>query len=639
MVGAPVASEHMEHTLLPKILALPVFASDAISSVAYATQQIILALGAAGLWLADQREAYTHYTLLIAGIIAGLLAIVVTSYWQTVFAYPKGGGSYIVTKDNLGTFPGLVAGAALLIDYVLTVAVSIAAGVQNLVSIPYFQQHHLGHYIVLICLLCIALLTLVNLRGLRESGMLFAFPTYLFVTMCYVMIAIGFFGPLIGWHFHMENVTQSFPSGAEAAKHAVSTFGILILLKAFANGCSAMTGTEAVSDGVLAFKEPRSKNAALTLLAMGVILGTIFIGVSWLAMQLHVVYWEEGGRTAPAVIDQISGAIFGKTGPWSIAYLVTQFATAGILILAANTSFADFPRLCSFIARDRFLPKQFANLGDKLVFNNGILALGIFAGLLIILKKGNVDALIPLYAIGVFLAFTLSQSAMVVHWYVLKSSGWQRKMVINGIGATATLLVLLDIAYEKFRDGAWAVIILMGFLVWLFKKINRHYADVAVQLKLPKDHPETPEQFNTVLVLVPGLHRGLIPALAYARTLSPDCRAILVETDPEKTPDIKAKWEEWAEDVSLVILSSPYRSLISPVMHYLDAVMIERKNHMVTVVIPEFVPTKWWHNLLHGNSGLLLKLALLGRRDVIVANVRYYLEHRQEPPPPDALSE
>src|SRR5581483_8895402 len=373
LLGKPVASEHLAHTFLPKRLALPVFASDAISSVAYATQQIILALGAAGLWIAEQRGAYTHYTLLLSGLIVTLLAIVIVSYWQTIFAYPSGGGSYIVSKDNLGTMPGLIAAAALLIDYVLTVSVSIASGVQNLASIPIVERYHLDHHLVAWCLLFIALLTLANLRGLKESGAMFAFFTYGFVLMCYVMIALGLIGPLFGWTFHPEYVNQTWPGSADAARHAATTFGIVVLLRAFANGCSAMTGTEAVSNGIPAFREPKSRNAALTLVAMGVILGTVFLGISWLAMNLHVVYWEEHGQTANAVIDQISGAVFGKTGKWAFLYLTTQFFTAAILVLAANTSYADFPRLASILARDRFLPKQLANLGDKLVFNNGIL--------------------------------------------------------------------------------------------------------------------------------------------------------------------------------------------------------------------------------------------------------------------------
>src|SRR5579884_3540847 len=639
LLGQPIASEHMEHTLLPKFLALPVFASDAISSVAYATQQIILALGAAGLWLATERGQYTHYTLLISGLIVALLAIVVISYWQTIFAYPSGGGSYIVSKDNLGTMPGLIAAAALLIDYVLTVSVSIASGVQNLASVPFLARWHIDQHLVPWCLLFIALLTLANLRGLKESGALFAVFTYGFVLMCYVMIALALFGPLIGWHYHLQYVNQEWPGGMDAASKAAATFGIVVLLRAFANGCSAMTGTEAVSNGIPAFREPKSKNAALTLVWMGVILGTIFLGISWLATRLHVVYWEAGGKTAPAVIDQLSGAVFGKEGHFAFAYLLTQFFTAAILVLAANTSYADFPRLSSILARDRFLPKQLANLGDKLVFNNGILLLGLCAALLIVVKNGSVDALIPLYAIGVFLAFTLSKSGMVQHWRNLRGPGWMRKAVINGIGALATFIVLLDIAAEKFLEGAWIVILLIALLVWVFRKIYLHYADVAQQLKMSNYHPPAAPLKNTVLVLIPALHRGVMPALEYARSLSPDCRAVHIATDPEKTPQLKARWEEWAQDVPLVVLNSPYRSLISPIMRYLDAVQVERRNHLVTVVIPEFVPTKWWHHLLHGNQGLLLKFALLGRNDVIVANVRYYLQQTEEAPPVDALAE
>jgi amino acid transporter len=646
MFGSPISSEHMEHTLLPKWLALPVFSSDAISSVAYATQQIVLALGAAGLYLSEYQAQYTHYTLIVSAAIVTLLAIVVISYWQTIFAYPSGGGSYIVSKDNLGVWPGLIAAAALLIDYVLTVSVSIASGVQNLASVPLLSRFHVGHNLVIWCLFFIALLTLANLRGLKESGSLFAVFTYGFVVMCYAMIIIGMISPFIGHSFHMQEIQHVYshwPIAMESARKSAAGFGVVVLLRAFANGCSAMTGTEAVSNGIPAFKSPKSPNAAKTLVAMGVILGTIFIGISWLAMSLHVVYWEQGDVTAPAVIDQISGAVFGKTysqaGLWFIGYYLTQFFTAMILVIAANTSYADFPRLASILAHDRFLPKQFANLGDKLVFNNGIIILGVAAAVLIVAQHGNVDLLIPFYAIGVFLAFTLSQSGMVQHWRRLRDPGWQRRAVINGIGAVVTGIVLLDIAYEKFSEGAWFVMVLIVLLCLLFRKINRHYLDVAQQLKMVNYHgPETALR-NTVLVLVPSLHRGVMPALEYAKTLSPDCRAIHIETDPEKTPLLKARWEEWGGDVPLVILGSPYRSMLTPLMNYLDAVQVERRNHIVTVVISEFVPTKWWQSLLHGNTGLVLKIRLLSRHDVIVTNVRYYLQELASPPPADALSE
>lgn len=639
--GNPISSEHAEHTLLSKLVALPVFASDAISSVAYATQQIVLALGGAGLYVAAHKGEYFNATMGITGLIVALLVIVVLSYWQTIFGYPSGGGSYIVSKDNLGATAGLIAAAALLIDYVLTVSVSIASGVQNLggIPLPSWLPLHFDHLIPW-CLLFIAFLTLANLRGLKESGAMFAIFTYGFVVMCYVMIAIGLIGPLFGWHPHPGYTPQDWQG--EVVKSGEG-LGLVVMLRAFANGCSAMTGTEAVSNGIPAFQEPKSRNAALTLVAMGIILGTIFLGISLLAMQLHVVYWEKGSVTAPAVIDQISGAIFGKDmkteGVWVIGYYLTQFFTAAILVLAANTSFADFPRLASILAHDRYMPKQFSNLGDKLVFNNGIWILGGFAALLIIVKNGSVDALIPLYAIGVFLAFTLSQSGMVCHWYKVRDKGWQLKAIINGIGALATFLVLLDIAFEKFAEGAWAVMVLIALLVWMFRTIHHHYSDVAQQLKLADyTGPQAPLK-NTVLVLVPSMHRGVMPALEYARSLSPDCRAVHICTDPERTPLLRERWEQWGQEVPLVILNSPYRSLIGPIMRYLDAVQYERLNHTVTVVVPEFVPTKWWHQLLHGQSGLRLKIALLSRRDVVVANVRYYLHNSPTPPPADALAE
>ncbi len=642
LLGNPVSTEHAEHTLLPKYLALPVFASDAISSVAYATQQIILALGAAGLYLSELQPTYTKDTLIIAGSIVALLIIVVFSYWQTIFAYPNGGGSYIVSKENLGPLPGLIAAAALMIDYVLTVSVSIASGVQNLTNIPFARHWHLEDHLVTICLLFIALLTFINLRGLKESGALFAIFTYGFVVMCFVMILTAIVGPLFGWAPQMHEINAvyaNWPAAAANAKHAATGVGALVMLRAFANGCSAMTGTEAVSDGIPAFKEPRARNAALTLLAMGIILGTIFIGVTWLAMKLHVVYYEIGGHTAPAVIDQISGAIFGKTGKSSFAYLLTQSFTAAVLVLAANTAFADFPRLASFLARDRFAPKQFANLGDKLVFNNGIVLLGIAAAILIGIKHGQVDALIPLYATGVFTAFTLSQSAMVVRWNRMRGVGWFRKACINGFGACTTFVVLGFIVYEKFKEGAWIVIALICGTVFVFGIIHRHYADVAAQLRLP----DTPEPdipiHNTVLVLVPGLHKGILQALKYGHTLSRDCRAVYIETDPEKTAILKSRWEAYSYDIPLVILKSKFRSLISPIMQYLDAVEMERRNHLITIIVPEFVPTTWWHSLLHGNSGLLLKIALLSRDNVVVANVRYYLQRQNEPPSSDALDE
>ncbi|HLI49095.1 MAG TPA: APC family permease [Chthonomonas sp.] len=651
LLGRPLSSSQMEHTLLPKFLALPVFSSDAISSVAYATQEILLVLGGAGLWISSAQPLYSHYTMLITTLIVILLAIVVASYWQTIHGYPNGGGSYIVAKDNLKPrfmpdLPGLIAASALLIDYVLTVAVSIASGVQNLESLPlppWLQWLHFDH-LVLWCLLFIGLLTLANLRGLKESGSMFAIFTYGFVIMCYLMIFLGVFGhAFLGWHVHPQYANQRWWDGSTAQSpgaNTMGTVGLFLLLSAFANGCSAMTGTEAVSNGIPAFREPKSHNAAWTLIYMGIILGSILLGISYLAVNFHVVYWEHAGQTAPAVIDQISGTVFGKTGRWQFLYWAAQFFTAAILVLAANTSYADFPRLSSILARDRYMPKQMANLGDKLVFTNGILLLGLFASLLIVWKKGNVDALIPLYAIGVFTAFTLSQAGMVVHWYNLRKvvRGWQVKAFFNGLGAVATGLVFIDLIIEKSPEGAWIVLILVPIMVYLFKRIHAHYEEVAKLLTLDNYCPPKEPQKNIVLVLVPTLHRGVMQALEYARSISSDCRAVHVCVNPEETPRLIQRWEQWVHDVPLVILNSPYRTLIEPIMRYLDAIHLERPNTTITVVIPEFVPPKWWHAFLHGQSAARLKLALLGREDVVVTNVRYFLHPCEEGTSPKMLN-
>ena len=629
LIGRALSSDQHEHGLLSRLIALPVFSSDAISSVAYATQEIVLVMGAAGLAGLAQQSAYAHYTLLVSGLIVTLLVIVVTSYWQTIFAYPSGGGSYIVSKENLGTNWSLIAAGALLIDYVLTVSVSIASGVQNLGGVPFLERFHPDHHLVPICLFFIALLIVANLRGLKESGTLFAIPTYVFMGLCYLMITLGLIGGLFGWHAHTEQIQKVYtdaPPEWKRLQHHVGAVGLLVLMRAFANGCSAMTGTEAVSNGIPAFQEPKSKNAALTLLTMGVILGTLFMGISFLATRLHVAYYEG----APAVIDQISGAVFGKTGAMSLLYVATQLFTAGILVLAANTSFADFPRLSSILARDGFLPKQLHKLGDRLVFSNGILILGVFAAALLVLKKGNVDALIPLYAVGVFTAFTLSQWGMVHHWLKLKDDkengkGWQWRIAVNGLGAVVTFVVLGTILWEKFREGAWISVLLTGLLFGVFKAIKGHYDDVAEQNAHVVADPNPPTE-NTVLVLVSTLHQGAIRAIEYGKLLCPDVRAVHVEISPEDSQKLREQWPKLGQDVPLIILPSPYRSVGKPVRRYIEEVHKEKENDYVTLVIPEAVPDKWWQQILHGQAGLRLKLAFLGRSDVIVSNVRYRLQ-------------
>ncbi len=473
--GQPLATQQYDLMCLRKLLALPVFCSDAISSVAYGPQQIVLTLCLAGLWLPQYKAAFDQHTSLIASLIVLVLLLVTVSYWQTIFAYPGGGGSYTVTKDNLGTWPGLVAAAALMIDYVLCVSVSIASGIQNLKDVPLLSGLNIENHLVLYCLCGIAFMTWLNLRGLRTPGLLFAIPVYTFIVMAYLMLILGLGADLFSWPLHKEFINQVVPPRAEThlahtLTGVIGPIGLAVLLRAFATGCSALTGIECVSNGIPAFKEPRPKNAALTLVYMAIILGTIFVGVSILCAKLHIVYWEQDGVSAPAIIDQISGAVFSKTGSLSIFYNLTQFATAAILFVAAQTSFADFPRVASMLAKDGFMPRQLTQLGDRLAFDNGIITLGFLSAIFIVAKKGSVDLLIPFFTIGVFLAFTMSQTGMIWHWLNRRGNGWQLKLVINGAGALATFIVLLDIVIEKFFDGAWLVIVLMGIMLFLFTK-------------------------------------------------------------------------------------------------------------------------------------------------------------------------
>ncbi len=636
LLGNPILTREENEARLPKLLALPVFSSDAISSVAYATQEILLALGVAGLAAASNHAAYTKYVWLVAGAIGVLLLLVAAAYRQTIFAYPSGVGSYLVSKDNLGVHVGLVAAAALLIDYVLTVAVSIASGVQNLATIP-LLAHSVGKHTVLICVLLVVLLTLVNLRGLKQAGAFFALPTYLFMALAYTMIGLGLVGGRLGWHLHPEAAPQTLPPGYGAAA-GMGGVGLFVILRAFANGCFAMTGTEAVSNGIPAFQKPESKNAATTLLWMAFILGSLFVGISWLATKFYVIYWEKAGQTSPAVIDQLSGVIFGRTGQSAWLYYTMQFAPAGILILAVNTSFADFPRLASILANDRFLPRQLANRGYRLVFSGGIVLLGAFAALLLFVFKGSVDRLIPLYALGVFTAFTLSQTGMVRHWLKHREEGWHIKAAINGVGAVATALVFSVILYEKFPEGAWTVVVVAVMLVFVFHAIHNKYEAVWEQIRLDRldESPPSLEAVakNVVLVLIANAHRGIIPALRYGHLISRKFKALYVEVDPERTQGLKDEWQKMCSSVELVVLPSPYRSLVGPALDCIDAIE-KGKEDVVTVILPETFTDAWWDVLLHSNAGPTLKLQLLGRTEVVVTNVRYHIEeapHRSPEP-------
>ncbi|MBN2404974.1 MAG: APC family permease [Coriobacteriia bacterium] len=614
LIGDPIPSSRALHERLSKFVALPVFGSDPISSVAYATEEILLGLILIGPLLITHSNALIY----IAVAIVTLMTIVATSYRQTIFSYPSGGGAYIVAKDNLGTTPGLYAGAALMIDYVLTVAVSVCSGVAAVLSfLPDFQHLH-----VEIAVLAVVFIALANLRGVRESGALFALPTYVFVGSALALVAMG--GYRIFTHPGFSVPTP--PGGTIPEPTHLGASGLLLgflILRAFASGCAAMTGTEAVSNGIPAFRPPESKNAATTLVIMISLLATLFIGISFVAWKGHVIPMEQTAPGYQTVPSQIAAAVFGRN--WF--YYLFQGATAAILMLAANTSFADFPRLGSIMARDRFLPRQLYNLGDKLVYSNGIVMLSLLAIALIVAFRGVVNALIPLYAIGVFLSFTLSQAGMVKHFKRFKERGWRRGAIISGIGATATAIVCVVQAVTKACEGAWIVLILIPSLVLLFSRIHKHYITLGNELRLTPEDQFVPMN-NTTLVLTPSLHKGVLPALEYAQTQSSQVRAIHVETDPLDTELLIDRWDKWSGGIPLIILESPYRSLVGPLMEYLDEVREENGNQIVTVVIPEFVIGKWWHRFLHNQSGLMLKFALLFKEGVVTTNIRYHVARR-----------
>jgi amino acid transporter len=595
-VGTPLATAQARHERLSKTSALAVFSSDALSSVAYATEEILLVLVVAG-------TAALEYSIPIGVAIAVLIGVVVSSYRQTILAYPQGGGAYIVAKDNLGTLPALVAGAALLIDYVLTVAVSVAAGVAALTSaFPTLYDVR-----VLLCVLCVAGIATANLRGIRESGKLFAVPTYLFVVSCAGMLIYG----LVQWAFGWE-LPAPPPGAAGSMVHGVTLF---LILRAFASGCAALTGVEAVSDGVPAFKRPEATNARIVLAWLGVILIALFMGTTFLAHHFQV-----SPRAEETVVSQLARRIFGS----GLLYYEIQAATMLILVLAANTSFADFPRLSYFLARDGFIPRQFGNRGDRLVFSNGILILGGTAALLLVLFSGETHLLIPLYAVGVFVSFTISQASMVRRWLVRREAGWWWRWWLNAAGSGTTGLVMVVIAATKFTHGAWIVVLLIPLLLMAFLMVHRHYNEVAGQLSLD-GYPGQPPLEHTILVLVGDLHRGVIQALQYAQTLSPSAKAVYVELDPEKTRRLEEKWGKWGCGLPLVVLTSPYRSLLTPLLEYLDHLLAMGDNHVVTIIIPEFIPARWWQHLLHNQTALLIKGALLFRKNVVVTDVPYHL--------------
>ena len=596
-LGRPIATAQAHHERLGKVTGLAVFASDNLSSVAYATEEILRVLLLAGV------GALT-LSVPIGILIGFVIGIVILSYRQNIAEYPQGASDYIVAKDNLGVFPGLTAGAALLIDYTLTVAVSVSAGVAALTSaFPLLYPYRVTLGIGLVVLIAVA-----NLRGLRESGRVFAFWSYLFIGGYFLLMIYGSAGFAL-W--------GRPPTAAPPLPPAppLGEIGVFLLLRAFASGAVALTGIEAVSDGITAFKAPEVRNAQRVLVALGLIMITLFVGITMLAAGHQIVPRDE-----ETVVSQLARQVFGG----GLLYYFIQGVSMVILALAANTAFADFPRLAFFMARDGYLPRQFASRGDRLVFSNGVIILGACASALIALFDGTTHLLIPLYALGVFTSFTLSQVGMVRRWLTRRPAGWRSKALISGLGAATTGLVMVVTALAKFADGAWIVVVLAVALITHFVSINRHYRDVARQLSLDGFAGPPPMQ-HTVLVLVGDLHKGVVQALQYAQTLSPSAKAVYVELDPEKTRRLEEKWGKWGFGVPLVVLTSPYRLLLAPLLEYVDHLLALGENHMVTIVIPEFIPARWWQQLLHNQTALLIKGALLFRRNVVVTDVPYHL--------------
>jgi amino acid transporter len=606
LVGRPLASAEQEHQRISKVIALAVFSSDAISSTAYATEEILFvtALGTSSLTLG------LNALVPISIAVAIILAIVVTSYRQTIFAYPSGGGSYVVSRENLGEMPSLVAGASLLVDYILTVAVSISAGVAAIISIPALRD--LVDYRVELGLALIVIITVANLRGIKESGRIFAVPTYIYIVTLTALVGYGLYRVYFG---HIGHVPYD-PHAFEGARQVGGTLGLFLLLKGFSSGAVALTGVEAISNGVPAFRRPESHNAATTLMWMGIILGSLFFGVSVLAHHLHP--YPSHDQT---VFSQMGLAVFGD-GP---VYLLLQIATAAILTLAANTAYADFPRLSSIIAHDRYLPRQLANRGDRLVFSNGVIVLAGAAALLIVAFGGLTNALIPLYAVGVFTSFTLSQLGMVRHHQKEREPRWKLNATINAVGSGTTFVILLVIAFTKFTSGAWVVIVIIPFIILLFKSIHTHYLNVERGLAATKEYRPRPMN-HTVVVLVGSVHRGVLEALAYAKSMRPSrLLAVTVVSDEDEQEKIARDWAHYGIDVPLEIVYSPYRELSRPVLRFVEELDAQRSNDIVTVVIPEFVVSSWWGQLLHNQSALFLKGRLLFRKGTVVTSVPYHV--------------
>ncbi|HEY5932002.1 MAG TPA: APC family permease, partial [Nitrospira sp.] len=594
LVGDPLKTAQARHERLSKTIALAILSSNAISSVAYATEEILLVLMLAGV-------AAVAWSIPVSLAILFLILVLTISYRQIIYEYPEGGGAYIVARTNLGDKPALVAAAALMIDYVLTVAVSVAAGIAALTSaIPslFIHREALG-------LVAILFMIVMNLRGVRESGKFFAVPTYFAIAALGILVIVGTVRSL-------SNTGSSLPLTGPVETETLTLF---LILRAFAAGCSAVTGMEIVSNGVKAFRPPESKNAATTMVWMAVILASLFMGISWMAYHQGIL-----PKADETVISQLAHLTFG-TG---IFYYAVQIGTMALLVLAANGAFAGFPTLASILARDGFMPHQMATFGDRLVFSNGIIILGFLACLLLVLFEGDPHALIPLYAIGVFVSFTLSQTGMVKRWLVKKGPHWQTKLIVNGAGAVTTGIATIIIATTKFMQGAWIVFLLVAILLLMFQGIRSHYKAVKEQIALDRrgERPPLPRR-NIVIIPISGLNRAVVRALDYARSRPGEIRAVYVDLDPEESAKVKIQWAQWGGGVNLIALSSPYRSVLGSLLDYVEEVLEKDPNTWVTVVIPEILPAKWWQNILHNQRALMLKTALLFKDRVILTDVPY----------------
>jgi amino acid transporter len=596
LVGDPLKSTQAAHERLSKTLALAVFSSNAISSVAYATEEILLALILAG-------TAAIAWSVPISFAILFLIVVLTISYRQIIYEYPAGGGAYIVARNNLGELPSLIAAAALMIDYVLTVAVSVAAGIAALTSaMPSLFAHReaLG-------LVAIVFIIVINLRGVRESGKFFAVPTYFAIGALGVMVVVGSIQVLFGQGVSLSPDHQT----------GVEELTLFLILRSFAAGCAAVTGMEVISNGVKAFRQPESQNAATTMISMSLVLAALFMGITFLADHYGVL-----PKTDETIISQLARLTFG-TG---VLYYALQIGTLLLLTLAANSAFAGFPHLASILARDGYMPRQMATFGDRLVFSNGIIILGIFACFLLILFHGDTHALIPLYAVGVFISFTLSQAGMVRRWLTKKGPHWRKNLVVNGAGAITTGIATIILASTKFTQGAWIVFLFIPILVGMFRSIRSHYKAVAEQIALTRDHRPPLPRRNIVLIPINGVNKAVIRAVDYARSRPGEIRAVMVDMDAESTARIQIQWAQWGCGVNLFVLPSPYRSVLGSLLDYIEQILEKEPDIWVTVVIPEILPAHWWQSVLHNQRALLLKTALLFKERVILTNVPFHLK-------------